>query len=115
MEQPEAVIRSINNGGRIESNSSVKLGGLESNKDILVKLNHIVILGCGTSYHAGLWALSIYKSLDIFDTVTIYDGAEFTIKDIPKSIRQEAMAPVMKYLTPASIEKSELFLKQART
>jgi len=85
MEQPEAVIRSINNGGRIESNSSVKLGGLESNKDILVKLNHIVILGCGTSYHSGVWSSDIFKTLNIFDTVSVYDGADFDVKDIPKN------------------------------
>ena len=84
-EQPEAVIRSINNGGRIESNSSVKLGGLESNKDTLLKLNHIVILGCGTSYHSGLWSSDIFKTLNIFDTVSVYDGADFNIKDIPKN------------------------------
>jgi len=85
MEQPEAIIRSINNGGRIESNSSVKLGGLESNKDKLIKLNHIIILGCGTSYHSGLWSCDIFKFLDIFDTVSVYDGADFNVKDIPKN------------------------------
>ncbi len=85
MEQPEAIIRSINNGGRIESNSSVKLGGLESNKDKLIKLNHIIILGCGTSYHSGIWSCDIFKLLDIFDTVSVYDGADFNVKDIPKN------------------------------
>ena len=85
MEQPDAILRAINNGGRVESNSSVKLGGLESNKDILMKLNHIVILGCGTSYHSGLWSSEIFKNLNIFDTVSVYDGADFNVKDIPKS------------------------------
>lgn len=85
MEQPDAILRAINNGGRIESNSSVKLGGLESNKDILMKLNHIIILGCGTSYHSGLWSSEIFKTLNIFDTVSVYDGADFNVKDIPKS------------------------------
>lgn len=85
IEQPDAILRAINNGGRIESNSSVKLGGLESNKDILMKLNHIIILGCGTSYHSGLWSSEIFKNLNIFDTVSVYDGADFNVKDIPKS------------------------------
>jgi len=85
MEQPDAILRAINNGGRIESNSSVKLGGLESNKDILMKLNHIIILGCGTSYHSGLWSSEIFKNLNIFDTVSVYDGADFNVKDIPKN------------------------------
>jgi glucosamine--fructose-6-phosphate aminotransferase (isomerizing) len=84
-EQPEAIIRAINNGGRIESNSRVKLGGLDMYKSVLLKLNHIIILGCGTSYHSGLWSLDIFKKLDIFYTVTAYDGAEFNVKDIPKN------------------------------
>jgi glucosamine--fructose-6-phosphate aminotransferase (isomerizing) len=84
MEQGDAVNRALNNGGRIESNITVKLGGLDANKTQLLDLNHLILLGCGTSYNAGLWSLDIYKSLDIFDTVSIYDGAEFTTKDIPK-------------------------------
>lgn len=84
MEQPEAINRSINNGGRIENAVSVKLGGLDTCKAQLLDIVHLIILGCGTSYHAGMWSLDIYKSLDIFDTVVSYDGAEFNIKDIPK-------------------------------
>ena len=84
MEQGDSVNRALNNGGRIESNTTVKLGGLDSNKNRLLDLNHIILLGCGTSYNAGIWSLEIYKYLDIFETVTIYDGAEFNINDIPK-------------------------------
>ena len=84
MEQPDCIIRAMNNGGRIENNVSVKLGGLDSNKTSLLNINHLILLGCGTSYHAGLWSLDIFKTLDIFDTVVAYDGAEFQIKDIPK-------------------------------
>jgi glucosamine--fructose-6-phosphate aminotransferase (isomerizing) len=85
MEQPVAVYRAINNGGRIESVETVKLGGLDNCKKNLLELKHIILLGCGTSYHAGLWALDIFKSLSIFDTVTIYDGAEFNSKDVPRT------------------------------
>lgn len=84
MEQPESINRAINNGGRIENNVSVKLGGLDLCKSRLLGVDHLIILGCGTSYNAGLWSMDIYKSLDIFDTVVCYDGAEFNIKDIPK-------------------------------
>lgn len=84
MEQPDAIIRAMNNGGRIDSDYSVKLGGLDSNKSRLLQINHLILLGCGTSFHASLWALDIFKSLDIFDTVSSYDGAEFNSKDIPK-------------------------------
>jgi glucosamine--fructose-6-phosphate aminotransferase (isomerizing) len=84
MEQPDSVNRALNNGGRIENNVSVKLGGLDSCKSRLLDSDHLIILGCGTSYNAGLWSMDIFKSLDIFDTVVCYDGAEFNIKDIPK-------------------------------
>jgi glucosamine--fructose-6-phosphate aminotransferase (isomerizing) len=84
MEQPETIIRALNNYGRIESNVSVKLGGLDSHKNQLLDINHVILLGCGTSYNAGLWSLDIFKNLNIFETVSIYDGAEFKIGDIPK-------------------------------
>jgi glucosamine--fructose-6-phosphate aminotransferase (isomerizing) len=84
MEQPDSINRALNNGGRIENNISVKLGGLDSCKTRLLDTDHLIILGCGTSYNAGLWAMDIFKSLDIFDTIVCYDGAEFNIKDIPK-------------------------------
>jgi glucosamine--fructose-6-phosphate aminotransferase (isomerizing) len=84
LEQPESILRAMNNGGRIENNTCVKLGGLDTCKSRLMEINHLIILGCGTSYHAGLWCLDIFKNLDIFHTVVVYDGAEFNVKDIPK-------------------------------
>ena len=84
MEQPECIIRAMNNYGRIENNVSVKLGGLDSNKSRLLEIQHLILLGCGTSFHAGLWSLDLFKTLDVFETVVAYDGAEFHVKDIPK-------------------------------
>lgn len=83
-EQSVCVIRALNNGGRIETPTTVKLGGLDGSKQVLQELDHLILLGCGTSFNAGLWSLGLFKSLDIFDTVGIYDGAEFTVRDIPK-------------------------------
>jgi len=84
LEQPDAIMRSINNGGRILNKTNVKLGGLENCKSELIDSNHLILLGCGTSYHAGLWSLNIFKTISDFETVTIYDGAEFLESDIPK-------------------------------
>jgi glutamine---fructose-6-phosphate transaminase (isomerizing) len=83
-EQPDTVNRALNNGGRISLQNIVKLGGLDANKQRLAELDHLILLGCGTSYHAGLWALDIFKTLDIFQTISVYDGAEFTVKDVPR-------------------------------
>jgi len=82
-EQPEAINRALNNGGRIKSENSVKLGGFDDHSDSLRGISHIIILGCGTSYHAGLWALPIFKNLAMFHTISVYDGAEFNLIDIP--------------------------------
>jgi len=83
-EQPDCVLRAINNGGRIATNASVKLGGLDSCKEKLLELNHIILLGCGTSSYSSMWAVDIFKTLEIFDTVAVYDGADFNTKDIPR-------------------------------
>jgi len=84
MEQPDGVLRAMNNGGRVSSDSTVRLGGLDTNIKNLLEIDHIILLGCGTSFHSGLWVMDIFKSLDIFDTVSIYDGADFNKRDIPK-------------------------------
>jgi glucosamine--fructose-6-phosphate aminotransferase (isomerizing) len=84
MEQPQSITRALNHGGRIQSDDAVKLGGLDKYKERLMETTHLLILGCGTSYNAGLWSLDLFKQLDVFDTVAIYDGAEFKRSDIPK-------------------------------
>jgi len=84
MEQPAAVLRAMNNGGRIASETAVKLGGLDVCRPVLENIDHLVLLGCGTSYHAGMWSMAIFKSLEVFDTVSLYDGADFGPRDIPR-------------------------------
>jgi hypothetical protein len=44
MEQSSSVLRAINNGGRIENNMSVKLGGLDSYKNHLLDANHLIVV-----------------------------------------------------------------------
>jgi glucosamine--fructose-6-phosphate aminotransferase (isomerizing) len=83
-DQPNSILTAINNGGRIDDGFQVKLGGLDTCKKRLLDIEHVIILGCGTSFHSGLWSLEIFKSLDLFITVSIFDGADFTVKDIPK-------------------------------
>lgn len=83
-EQTESCLRAISLGGRLQSNDEVKLGGLESNKTELMMINNIILLGCGTSYHAGMIGMNYLKDLGSFNTVQLFDGAEFGEKDIPK-------------------------------
>jgi glucosamine--fructose-6-phosphate aminotransferase (isomerizing) len=84
-EQGKCVDMAFNRGGRIMSESTVKLGGMDGFLEPLMKIRHIILLGCGTSYNAGMWSLVLFKSLEIFDTVSLYDGAEFSLRDIPRS------------------------------
>lgn len=83
-EQPNTIFNAINRGGRIKNNSEVKLGGLEQNIENLRDINNLILLGCGTSYHAGLYSMNYLKTLCNFNTVQVFDGAEFTEYDIPK-------------------------------
>ena len=50
-------------------------------KKIDLDVDNIIILGCGTSYHAGLYGMRFFKPIY---TVMVFDGAEFTPDDIPK-------------------------------
>lgn len=84
-DQPNVVLNSINKGGRIKNESEVKLGGLELHINSLKTINNIIILGCGTSYFAGLYGMYFLKKICNFITVQVFDGAEFNDNDIPKA------------------------------
>lgn len=78
MEQPDAIIRTLNHGARIPSETDVKLGGLDRNKDVLLGIKHLVIAACGTSYHAGMIGALAMRALKAFDTVQVVDASELT-------------------------------------
>ena len=82
-EQPQKILNSINLGGRILSNNLVKLGGLDRNKEKLQNIEHIILLGCGTSYYSCMYGKSFFKKLGNFNTIQLYDGADFDEHDIP--------------------------------
>jgi glutamine---fructose-6-phosphate transaminase (isomerizing) len=83
-DQIESSQRAISNGGRLFDDNKVKLGGLETSKDKLIKIKNLILLGCGTSYFAGLTSMKYFKELCNFNTIQIFDGAEFNSEDIPK-------------------------------
>jgi glucosamine--fructose-6-phosphate aminotransferase (isomerizing) len=61
-EQPEAVENALR--GRLNHAEAVaKLGGLESVLDRLQQARHVIIVSCGTSYYAGLYARYVFESL----------------------------------------------------
>lgn len=83
-EQVESTLRAISLGGRIIDNGKIKLGGIIDHIDKLKEINNIILLGCGTSYNAGIIGSYYLKELNYFNTVNVYDGAEFDEIDIPK-------------------------------
>ena len=85
MEQIDSSLRAISLGGRLLYNDQVKLGGLESHYEQLINIKNIIILGCGTSYYAGMLGMEYFKQLSNFDNILLFDGAEFNIKDVPKN------------------------------
>ena len=61
-EQPDAVENALR--GRINHSEAVaKLGGLESVLDRLQQARHLIIVSCGTSYYAGLYARYVFEAL----------------------------------------------------
>ena len=61
-EQPEAVENALR--GRLNHAEGVaKLGGLETVLDRLQQARHLIIISCGTSYYAGLYARYVFETL----------------------------------------------------
>ncbi len=60
-EQPEAV-RNALRGRLFEAEGIAKLGGLDSVRQQLLKMDHLIIISCGTSYYAGLLGRYIIES-----------------------------------------------------
>jgi glucosamine--fructose-6-phosphate aminotransferase (isomerizing) len=83
-EQYEASIRAISFGGRINSHGEVMLGGLMPHTDDLKQIEHLILLGCGTSLNAGTHAMTYFRELCTFTTVQAIDGSEFETQHIPK-------------------------------
>jgi glucosamine--fructose-6-phosphate aminotransferase (isomerizing) len=83
-EQYNSSIRAMGRGGRIQNDKQVRLGGLRSHLSDLISIDNLILLGCGTSYHAGLYCLNRLKRISGFNNVQIFDGSEFNKYDIPK-------------------------------
>mgnify|MGYP001231891919 FL=1 len=84
-EQPDTVMAAINNGGRIKNDREVKLGGMEQHAEDLKDIDHIILLGCGSSFNAGLYGAHFFKILSGFVTVQVIDGADLSEHDLPLS------------------------------
>ena len=82
VEQVDSVKRVIKQGSRILDSDKVHLGGLNENRHTLAEIDHLVLLGCGTSLNAAKFAIHYFKLLCGFSSVTWMDGADFGPNDI---------------------------------
>ena len=82
-EQPTAIINTLNNGGRIYDDLHVKLGGLDTCKEELLECQHMVFLGCGSSFFSACIGEKYCKKWCNFQSVVAIDGCEFEECDIP--------------------------------
>ena len=79
MEQPESV-RNTLRGRLLEEEGTVKLGGLNITDEELLKVQRIVITGCGTSWHAGLIGEYMMEELARIPTEVEY-ASEFRYRN----------------------------------
>lgn len=75
-EQPDS-LRSTLNGRLVMDDKTVKLGGLNMSPDELRAVRHIVIVGCGTAYYAGLLASYYLEKINDDITVEVVVASEF--------------------------------------
>ena len=76
-DQIESSKRAINNGGRLEGELQIKLGGLNEHREKLLGYKRICFLACGTSYHAGLFGSVIFAMFQMLESVKVCDASEF--------------------------------------
>lgn len=81
-EQSQTIMNVTNHGSRYKKDGTIILGGL--NKTLLANIDHIILLGCGTSYFSSCIGSKFMKKWCNFVSVQAFDAGEFTKNDIPK-------------------------------
>jgi len=81
-EQKYTILNVTNHGSRYKKDGTIILGGL--NKELLSNIEHIILLGCGTSYYSACIGSKYLKKWCHFISVQAFDASEFTKYDIPK-------------------------------
>ena len=76
MEQPESLIETLR--GRVDAkNGTVRLGGPGLSEAELRKIKHLIIVGCGTAYHAGLLASYYIERFTPEITIEVVIASEY--------------------------------------
>lgn len=86
MEQPKSLAETLR--GRVDvKNGRIHLGGPGLSEEELRKINHLIIVGCGTAYHAGLLAGYYIEQFTPEITVEAVIASEYRYRSkyIPKN------------------------------
>jgi glutamine---fructose-6-phosphate transaminase (isomerizing) len=75
--------------GRVCLDGTIRLGGLDENQDALMKCKNVILLGCGTSYHAGLIGQHFLRKYCPQLNAICLNAAEFDTDTIQECKRKE--------------------------
>ena len=81
-EQPMSCLRAFNMGKRFKNDSEVNLNGLNQYQEKIAECENLIIIGSGTSYHAGELGMKYIKEFELLKNVMCIEASEFTKKDI---------------------------------
>jgi glucosamine--fructose-6-phosphate aminotransferase (isomerizing) len=111
LEQPESIYQSLGNGSRIFQ-QKIKLGGIDKIHHQLLEVQHLIILGCGTSHYAGQAVGHLFKKFHLFTTVQCVDASEFYEYLIPLEGRTCAIFVSQSGETKDLYDKIEMMKKR---
>ena len=66
-------------------NNYINFGGIKPHISKILNCNHLVLIGCGTSYNACCYSKSFFYDLCNFKTITCINACNYNKNDIPKS------------------------------
>merc|ERR1719461_876430 len=84
-DQPVAVQRALGYGSRLDSDLSIRLGGLDSQRSAMVNIDNLVLSACGTSLFASEYGALLMRYLHSVETCTVIDAAECGFDSFPRS------------------------------
>ena len=64
-EQPRAIVDTFR-GRLLSEGQKIQLSGLEEHKEVFQKAKRIIIIACGTSWHAGLVGEYLFEDARVF-------------------------------------------------
>lgn len=77
-EQGKSIVQTLQGGSRLQDETHVYLSELDSYATRIAHIQNIIILGCGTSLHAGQVGATIMRTFRLCKHIQTIDASEFT-------------------------------------